>query len=57
MNEAESTMAVNIGVEMMRTHACKGLMDLIVDQKQKGASPQVIQSLLQLYRDINSKQV
>jgi hypothetical protein len=57
MNEAESAMAVNIGVEMMRTHACKGLMDLIVDQKQKGASPQVIQSLLQLYRDINSKQV
>ncbi len=45
------------GVEIMRTHACKGLMDLIVDQKRKGASPQLIQALMQLYSDINNKQV
>ncbi len=53
MNETESALAVSMGVELMRTKACQAVMALLTEQKQKGASLETIQSILNLYREIN----
>ena len=56
MNDSESALAVRMGVEMMRTKACQAVMDLVSDQKAKGANMETIRAILEVYLHINSVQ-